>query len=157
MECVGGRTPSLTESAQDMSVTVIRIERRKLPGKESSPSNANQIIQAPAPSIPNKGGYRQIPVQKQARPRTSLCGNNLTLEHKKKFSNQTGPVMVHALQIICLRAIVGTILHSNGDSLSKRRRLKVSTCMAFSLRKEQLKRKALPNSARTSSLSTIER
>ena len=72
--------------------------------------------------FPINGDISKLSIQKQSQPLSSLSGNNLTPEHKK-LSNQTKSVMVHALQITRLMAIVGTLLHSNGDLPNKRRRL----------------------------------
>jgi len=133
-----------------MSVTAVRIERSiDFRSKESSPSNADQSTQAPTLSIPSKGGYRQTPIQKQARAPSSLLDNNMMVEHKK-LGNQTGPAMVHAVQIKCLGAIVGTLLLSNGDSLSKRRQLNGQRVHDFSPRQRAV------NKERTSFVSTTD-
>jgi len=67
-----------------------------MPGKDSSPSNIDQRMQALALSIPSKGRYRQTPHAKASSDSISIPDNNLMPEHKK-LGNQTAPIMVYTL------------------------------------------------------------
>jgi len=65
--------------------------------------------------------------------------------------------MVNAPQIVRLRAIVGTLLHINGEHLSQKKKTSmVDTYAAFSLRKGWQIRKELLDLVGASSISTMD-
>ena len=81
------------------------------------------------------------PIPHWAFPKTE---DNLSPWHRK-LGNQTGPIMAHTLQIVRLKAIIGTLLQWSG-CYAKEDSSMVSTCMAFGLRRGRRMRKELPDS-----------